>query len=99
MAAPHITTRSVVVVAPDRLSCDLAGEAAILNLTSGMYYGLNRVGARVWTLIAEPRPVGDVLTQLLREFEVDAERCEQDLIALVGQLVVEGLVEVRDGTR
>jgi len=99
MAAPHITMRSVVVVAPDRLSCDLAGEAAILNLTSGMYYGLNAVGARVWTLIAEPRTVGDVLKQLLREFEVDARRCEQDLIALVEQLVVEGLVEVRDETR
>ena len=99
MAAPHITTRSVVVVAPDRLSCDLAGEAAILNLTSGMYYGLNAVGARVWALIAEPRPVGDVLEQLLREFEVDARRCEQDLVALVEQLVAEGLVEVRNETR
>ena len=29
---------------------------------------------------------------------MDAERCEQDLIALVEQLVVEGLVEVRDAT-
>ena len=50
-----ISDRSVVVATKDQVSCDLAGEAAILNIKSGVYYGLDPVGARIWTLMQEPR--------------------------------------------
>ena len=52
-----ISDRSVVVAAKDQVSCDLAGEAAILNIKSGVYYGLDPVGARIWSLVQEPRKV------------------------------------------
>jgi hypothetical protein len=91
-----LTLGSVVVIAQDQLSSDLGGEAAILNLKSGTYYGLNPVGARIWTLIREPRMVQSVLNQLLVEFDVEPDRCERDLIALLGQLAEEGLVEIRN---
>src|SRR5205823_758693 len=38
-----ITISSVVVAAPDQVSSDLAGEAVVLSLQSGRYYGLARV--------------------------------------------------------
>jgi hypothetical protein len=85
-----------VAAAPDQLSCDLAGEAAILGVTSGSYYGLNGVGARIWTMIREPRAVLSVLEQLLAEYDVDTARCEHDLIALLQELADEGLVVVTD---
>ena len=88
--------RSTVVIAPDQLSCDLAGEAAILNLASGTYYGLNAIGARIWTLLQEPRLVQDLRAALLAEYDVDADRCERDLLDLLQQLGAEGLVEVKD---
>ena len=46
-----INDHSVVVVTKDQVSADLSGEAAILNLKSGIYYGLDNVGARIWTLV------------------------------------------------
>ena len=87
----------MVVAARDQVSCDLAGEAAILNIKSGMYYGLDPVGAQIWKLIQQPRRVDEVRETLLSEFEVEPERCEQDLIALLEKLLVEGLIEVQDG--
>lgn len=86
----------MVAAAQEQLSCDLTGEAAILNLTSGTYYGLNGVGARIWSLLREPRVVQNVLDHLLDEYDVEADRCEHDLIALLQQLADEGLVIVTD---
>lgn len=91
-----VSLRSVVTVAPQQVSCDLANEAAILSLTSGTYYGLNEVGGRIWSLIRDPVAVQRVLDQLLVEYDVDPVRCERDVLALLQQLAEEGLIEVSD---
>ncbi len=92
----EISRGSVVVVAKDQVSCDLTGEAAILNLNDGMYYGLNEVGARIWSLLSEPITVSRIRDELEREYDVDSERCETDLVTLLSQLQEAGLIEVRN---
>jgi hypothetical protein len=54
------------------------------------------VGARVWHLLQEPRTVQDIRETLLMEYEVERDRCERDLLALLQELVAAGLIEVRD---
>ncbi len=95
--SPNLSGRSVVVAAKDLLSCDLAGEAAILNTKSGVYYGLDPVGARIWNLIQQPRRVDEVRETLVGEYDVEPERCESDLVVLLEKLLAEGLIEVREG--
>jgi len=73
--ADKILLESVVVTAKDQLSCDLAGEAAILDVKSGTYYGLNAIGARIWNLIQNPKHVKEVLGVLLAEYDVETDRC------------------------
>ena len=92
----RVSGRSTVVAAKDQVSCDLAGEAAILNLQAGVYYGLDAVGARVWHLLQEPRTVQDIRDTILMEYEVERDRCERDLLALLQDLAAAGLIEVRD---
>jgi hypothetical protein len=78
----------------DQMSCDLDGEAAILNLKSGIYFGLNPVGTRIWNLLKEnPRTLGEIRETILGEYEVGFEQCDGDLRALVGQLKEHRLVE------
>jgi hypothetical protein len=87
---------STVVAAKDQVSSDLGGEVAILDLKAGVYYGLDAVGARIWSLIQEPRTVNEIRDILLEEYEVEPEHCERDLLALLRRLADEGLVEVRN---
>ncbi len=91
-----LSLRSQVVAARDQVSCDLVGEAAILHLGSGVYYGLNSVGARVWALLQEPVRVERIRDTLLTEYNVEPEQSERDLLVLLEQLAAEGLIEVRD---
>ena len=91
-----LSKNSIIAAAKEQVSCDLAGEAAILDLKSGQYYGLNSIGARIWSLIQEPHSISEVLHTLLAEYDVDALQCEQDLFALVQKLAASGLIEVQD---
>ncbi len=93
-----LSAGSSVVTAKDQVSSDLGGEVAILNLEAGTYYGLDAVGARIWSLIQEPRTVEEIRDVLVSEYEVEPDRCEGDLIALLQRLADEGIVEVRDET-
>jgi len=93
-----ISERSVVVAAKDQVSCDLAGEAAILNIKSGVYYGLDPVGARIWNLVQEPRTVVQIQDAITSEYDVEPDRCARDLIGLLERLLEEGLIEVKDNT-
>jgi coenzyme PQQ synthesis protein D (PqqD) len=96
--SPTISDRTVVVAAKDQVSCDLAGEAAILNIKSGIYYGLDPVGARIWNLMQEPREVVDIQNAITSEYEVEPEQCARDLVGLLEKLLAEGLIEVKDGS-
>jgi hypothetical protein len=93
-----VSGRSIVVVSQDQISCDLAAEVAILNITSGIYYGLNTVGSRIWKLIQEPRTVHEIRDALLEEYEVEPERCEHDVLVLLQELASKGLIEIKDDT-
>jgi Coenzyme PQQ synthesis protein D (PqqD) len=92
-----ISLDTVVVAAKDQASCRLEDEVAIVQLKAGVYYGLDPVGARIWELIGTPRSVRAVRDVLLAEYEVDAERCEGDLLLLLQTMADAGLVEVSDG--
>jgi hypothetical protein len=94
--ASSLSERSTVVAVERQVSSDLGGEVAILDLASGMYYGLDEVGARVWELIRKPRVVEEVVGVILDEYDVGAKEGRDDVLALLQELADKGLVEVRD---
>ena len=93
-----VTERSTVVAVSHQVSSDLGGEVAILDLSGGMYYGLDEVGARIWELVQEPRVVEDVQGVILEEYDVEPEIAKRDVLTLLQALVDRELVEVRDET-
>lgn len=70
----------------------LDGEAVLLDMASGKYFGLNEVGARIWELIEKGERAGAIRAAIIAEFEVDEERASADLAALVAELEARGLV-------
>jgi hypothetical protein len=87
-----MTPTRTFAVSSDVLFRELAGEAVLLNLKSGVYYGLDPVGTRVWALLTERRTLDEVCTALLTEYDVDAETLGRDVTALVSTLCDKGLV-------
>lgn len=91
-----LSLMSKVRINDDVVFNDLQGEVVLLNLKTGIYFGLDPVGTRAWQLIQDHGRLGPVKDAMLQEYEVSAERVEQDLLELVTHLVDNALVEVID---
>src|SRR5437762_12610570 len=102
MAAPNVSRAlmitSVVVAAPDQVSADLAGEAVVLSLQTGQYYGLAQVAARIWELLNTPTRVPAIRDSIVQRFELQPERCDRDLLNFLQQRAHQRLIDVSLGT-
>ena len=81
-----------VQVPKDVVCREIQGEAVLLNLATGVYFGLDPVGTRVWQLIGEQGSTEKIAEAMLAEYEVDDRRLRQDLDDLIRQLRDKGLV-------
>jgi len=90
-----LTMDSLVVQSGDIVACELAGEMALLHFESGIYYGLDETGTSIWRLVQSPRSVREVWEAMLTVYNVDPNRCEEDVLALLQSMIDEHLVEVQ----
>src|SRR5437763_12945940 len=85
-----------VAAVKDQVYCDIDREAVILHLKTGIYYRLNEVGARVWALLQQARPVAEIAATIAAEFDVSSEHCPADVRMVLEQFHSAGLIEVVD---
>ncbi|MFB2935999.1 PqqD family protein [Aerosakkonemataceae cyanobacterium BLCC-F154] len=83
-----------VSVPEDVLIRELDGESVILNLKSERYFGLDRVGTRIWEVLSSSETIAAAYQTLLSEYNVVPEKLETDLSNLLEQLVQHGLINV-----
>ena len=83
-------------VSDDVVFRELDGEAVILNLDSGIYFGLDDVGTRFWQLIEQDGRVALALEALESEYDVETEVLRADVDRLVAALVEKGLMVRED---
>jgi len=74
---------------------ELEGEAVLLNMQSGIFFGLNPVAKRMWELLSELGQAERVLKQLLLEYDASEEKLRQDLVDFIEKLKSKGLVEIQ----
>lgn len=68
-------------------------ETVILDLVSGLYFGLDEVGSRVWELIAQGESLAAICRMLVAEYDVPADTLASDVASLVGDLQERGLID------
>lgn len=86
-----------VTARPDVFVRVLEGEAVILNVRTGFYFGLDEVGTRMWDVLSVAPSVQKAYELLLEEYEVEPDRLRGDLIEFVGRLREHELVECSAG--
>lgn len=79
-------------VSPDAVFRDLDGESVILDLASGTYYGLNEVGTRIWTFVAEGLDEEAMAAALTREYEVSLDDARLHVGRLLADLLERRLI-------
>jgi hypothetical protein len=79
-------------LSPDVVFRDLEGEAVILDLASGRYFGLNAVGTRIWTLLDQGTSIEEIVRTVAEEYDADADEIDRDVKALIEDLSSRGLI-------
>ena len=80
-----------VAVSEDAVFRELDGESVVLNLETGMYYGLDAVGTTAWRAIEPKGTLRQALTRVLAEFDAEPSTAETDLLELAAGLIEKGL--------
>lgn len=85
-----------VKIAKDTIFQELEGEAVLLNMQTGIYFGLNSMGSRIWQLLSEHSDVQTVGSILLGEFDIREKQLQNHLSKFIETLKSKGLIEVNE---
>lgn len=69
------------------------GQTALLHLATARYHAMNEVGSRIWALLEHPQTLAALCTTLCDEYDIDAERCANEVAAYLASLHADQLVE------
>ena len=85
--------QTILRPSPDVQGTNMEGETVLLDLSTGRYYTLNRLGSVIWEHCTGQCTIRDIHAVLCDRFEVSPDRALDDLVALINQLVKEGLLQ------
>jgi hypothetical protein len=85
-----------VIKAPDVLLQELDGEAVLLNLKIGQYYGMDKNSYSMYRTLLTSESVQAAYESLLQEYEVEPEQLRSDLEKFLAHLLENGLVVYAD---
>jgi hypothetical protein len=89
--------RTLLRPSPDVQGTTMDGETVLLDLSSGRYYTLNRLGSVIWEQCMGRQTISAIHAVLCERFEVGPEQALDDLVALAKELSQEGLLQQERG--
>ena len=89
--------RQRIAVNESVVFAELDEEVVLLNVETGVYFGLDAIGARIWTLLAGGADEDNVCERLLDEYEVDVREVRADVASFLDLLVAKGLARMAGG--
>ena len=69
------------------------GASVLVREEKHLYFALNRVGARIWSLLEQPQSIEDIVKVLAQEFAIGEEQCRFETERFIRQLIDRDLVE------
>ena len=79
-------------IPPQVMSRLVGDETVLLDLATGVYFGLDGVGKRIWESVADGNDLGQAVADIVAEYEVDEEQARADVIEFASDLVTRGLL-------
>lgn len=74
----------------------LDGEAIMINLSTGVYCSMDKVGGFLWAMIMRGHSLEETVTAVIARYDVSTEQAEADITRVTEELVQENLVIAAD---
>ena len=70
------------------------GEAVIINLSTGIYYSIDHVGAAMWELVEHGSSLDEIAAAIVARYDVSPAQAQADVARLGDELLHHDLVAV-----
>ena len=90
----NININSLIKRKDGLVEAQIDGETVMMDIESGNYYGLDLVATRIWQMIEQPQSVQNLCSQLLLEYEVSEQQCQQDVISFLNKMRANQTIEI-----
>jgi hypothetical protein len=84
-------------VSADVIGEVIDGEAVLLNLTTGIYFGLNASGTLTWQSLCDTGSGERAVDELVARWGIPPERARKDVADLIATLEARGLLQQNAG--
>ena len=89
-----ISIEHLVIQSEGNIVSDMGGEKVMLNIENGKYYNLGKIGGDIWELIDKTILVGELINNIVAKYDVNKEKCEEEVVSFLESMHEEGLVRV-----
>lgn len=72
----------------------LDNELVLLNVETGIYFGLDEVGSMIWSLTADGEDEASIVEHILSEYDIERIQVETDVREFIKRLESKGLLLV-----
>jgi len=79
---------------PGMLFNEIDGEVVMLSIENSEYYGMDKVGSRIWQLLEKPIPFKELVAKLMEEYEVSEDQCKVDTLGFIEKMTGKKLLIV-----
>lgn len=81
-----ITETTLISKSSEQTSGQLDGEAVLMHMENGSYFGLGNTGSKIWELLDKPMQAGMLCNELTKVYEVDMKTCFEDVRSFLVKL-------------
>jgi hypothetical protein len=83
---------TTLTVPPQVMSRLVGDETVLLDLASGLYFGLDGVGQRIWQAVADGKKLSETVDIIVAEYDVDQDQATADVLQFASTLLERGLL-------
>lgn len=89
-----LSQNQVISQVEGNIVSDMDGEKVMFSITNGKYYNLGEIGGVIWDLIENQSTPENIVQELMKQYDVDRELCENQVMSFMDMLYKEGLISV-----
>ncbi len=81
-----------LVVNESVVYAELDDEAVLLDVETGVYFGLNAIGTQIWNALRQGASPAEIVQRVLAEYEVEPLALQADVAEFLATLQARGLI-------
>ena len=88
----ELTPDSKLAIPPHVVSRAIDDESVLLNLESGLYFGVDQIGQMIWRLVGEGLALSEIIDAIVTEYLVETDQAKNDVFEFAKALIEKGLL-------